>query len=214
VTRGVLWTKKKVKSPDIIVKLKNETDSKLIKGGECMKERMEVTVDPKYINRKVSIYVIIIGVLAFFTYFSIWGFKFDFGLDFLWKFYLGYLVGIIIHEALHAFGFIIFGRVKWTEIKFGFIWKHITPYAHCKVPIKVKSYRIALLLSVVLTGIIPLILALAIGNGLLVSISVFLIAGGIGDWIVFRKINTFPRNTLLVDHPDAIGCFIYKDAIV
>ncbi|WP_338470809.1 DUF3267 domain-containing protein [Niallia sp. XMNu-256] len=175
-----------------------------------MKQSIEVTVDPRYMNRKASIYTIIIGILAFIAFFSIWGFEFNFSLDFLWKFYLGYVVGVIIHEALHGFGFIVFGKAKITEVKFGFILKHITPYAHCKVPIKVKAYRIALLLPVILTGIIPLILALAIGNGLLLAISVFLMAGGIGDWIIFRKIKPYSGNALLEDHPNAIGCIIYK----
>ena len=178
-----------------------------------MKDYIEVTVDPEYMNQKSLIYTVIIGLLASIAYFSIWGFHFDFGFEILWKFYLGYLIGIILHEGLHAFGFIVFGKVKMSDIKFGFIWKYITPYAHCKVSMKVKSYRIALLLPVILTGIIPLILALSIGNGLLLSISVFLIAGGVGDWIVFRKIYTFPADAQLEDHPNAIGCIIHIDTV-
>jgi hypothetical protein len=147
-------------------------------------------------------------------YFLIWGFHFDFGFNFLWKFYLGYLVGIIIHEILHALGFMIFGKVKRSEIKFGVMWKHLTPYAHCKVPMKVMSYRIALLLPVIFTGIIPLIIAIAIGDGLWVAISVFLVAGGIGDWIIFRKIKQFSGNSIIEDHPSAIGCIVYQYKVV
>lgn len=176
-----------------------------------MKDKVEVIVDPKYMNQKATIYTVVIGVIAFAAYFAIWGFTFDFGLDFLWKFYLGYLIGIILHEALHALGFIFVGKAKKSDIKFGFIWKYVTPYAHCKVPMTVKSYRISLLLPVILTGIIPLFIALAFGSGLLVAISVFLIAGGMGDWIIFRKINSFSGDAILEDHPSTIGCIIYQN---
>src|SRR5699024_4411392 len=162
-------------------------------------------------NRQAFLYTLITGVLSSVVFFFIWGMEFNFGFDFLWKFYIGYLLGIILHEALHAFGFILFGEAKMTEIKFGIMWKYIAPYAHCKVPLTIKAYRIALLLPVILTVIIPLILALIIGNGLLLFISVLLTAGGIGDWIIFRRIKTFPGNALLEDHPTKIGCIIYEE---
>lgn len=175
-----------------------------------MKEYTEIVIDPKYMNQKASIFALIIATLALIIYFLIWGFKMDIELKDLWKFYLGIFIGIILHEGIHAFGFIMFGKAKLSEIKFGIIWKHITPYAHCKIPMTVNSYRISLMLPVIITGILPMILALAIGNGLLMSVSIFLIAGGIGDLIIFYKINTFSGNALLKDLPDAIGCIIYK----
>ncbi len=183
-----------------------------MKEGESMNDRIEVIVDPKYMNLKANIYAVVIGVISFASYFAIWGLStFDFGMDFLWQFYLGFLIGIILHETIHALGFMFVGKAKGSDIKFGFIWKHLTPYAHCKVPMTVKSYRISLLLPVILTGIIPLFIALVFGNWLLVAISVFLIAGGMGDWIVFRKINSFSGDLLLEDHPNAIGCIIYQN---
>ncbi|WP_010170165.1 DUF3267 domain-containing protein [Bacillus coahuilensis] len=161
-------------------------------------------------NNQAMIYSLVLVAIVFILYILIWGSTFSFGWGLLLKFYIGYMIGIILHELIHAIGFIVFGKAKLSEVKFGFMLKHLTPYAHCKVPITVKSYKIALLLPVIVTGIIPLIWSLAIGNVLLISISVFLIAGGIGDWIVFRKIYKFPNEALLEDHPDAIGCIIYQ----
>lgn len=174
-----------------------------------MKNGIEEIVDPNEMNQKALIYTVIIGLVALFAYFSLWGFRLDFEFVSLWRFYISILIGVIFHEALHAIGFIIFGKAKLKDIKFGVIWKHITPYAHCKVPLKVNAYRIALLLPVILTGIIPLIIALSIGNGLLFSVSVFLIAGGLGDWIIFRKLEKYPHTSLIADHPSEIGCIVY-----
>ncbi|WP_246946165.1 DUF3267 domain-containing protein [Bacillus pinisoli] len=173
-----------------------------------MNERIEVTVDPSDMNRQAITYSFIITVLAFVLYLPIWGFKINLGWDILLKFYVCYMLGIIIHELLHAIGFIIFGKAKLGDIKFGFIMKHMMPYAHCKVPITALSYKISLLLPVILTGIVPFSLGVILGNGLWVTVSVFLIAGGVGDWIIFRKIYKYPHDALLEDHPSAIGCVV------
>jgi hypothetical protein len=178
-----------------------------------MKNGIEEIVDPNEMNQKALKYTVIIGGVALFAYFSIWGFRLDFEFGFFWRFYIGILIGVVFHEVLHAIGFMIFGKAKMKDIKFGVIWKHITPYAHCKVPLKINAYRIALLLPFILTGIIPLIIALSIGNGLLFSLAVFLIVGGIGDWIIFRKIRKYHRTSLISDHHSAIGCIVYKEEI-
>src|SRR5699024_10618428 len=124
-------------------------------------------------NRQAFLYTLITGDLSSVVFFFIWGMEFNFGFDFLWKFYIGYLLGIILHEALHAFGFILFGEAKMTEIKFGIMWKYIASSPHCTAPVAIKIYIFAFFLPFCIIAIFHLILHLILGMEFLVLIFIY-----------------------------------------
>ena len=182
-----------------------------------MEEKFEVLIDPKKMNQQATIFIIAIALISVALYYSIWGFTWDLSVMAFLKFSLFNFIGIIIHELIHAIAFIVIGKAKISDIKFGFIWKHLTPYAHCKVQLSMRAYKISILLPVIITGFIPLIIGFSMNNLLTVLVSAFLIAGGIGDWIVYRKLRPFTNNAVVIDHPSEIGCIVEtkgKDAVL
>ena len=123
-------------------------------------------------------------------------------------FIAAFILGSFLHEVLHAVGFLIFGKLKISQVKIGIIWKFITPYAHCRVPLKASVYRIALLLPAVLLGIIPSIVAIIIGKSwLLIYGTIFTVLAG-GDILIFWIIKKVKSNELVKDHPEQCGCYI------
>jgi hypothetical protein len=103
-----------------------------------------------------------------FIYFSIWNFNSSTALSInftLWNILIGLLILFvlsILHELLHAIGFLIFGKVNWSDIAFGVKWKSLTPYGYCKIPVKAIVYIIALILPTIILGVIPLTISLLI----------------------------------------------------
>ncbi len=123
-------------------------------------------------------------------------------------FIIAFILGAFLHEVLHAVGFLIFGKLKPSQVKIGIIWKYITPYAHCKIPLKASVYRIALILPAILLGIIPSIIALISGKSwLIIYGTLFTILAG-GDILVFFIIRKVGNNELVKDHPQRCGCHI------
>ena len=120
------------------------------------------------------------------------------------------IIGAVLHEVLHALSFLIIGKVTKENVKLGFQWRSLTPYAHCKIPVNASLYRVSLLMPALVMGIIPWFVALTTGNGwLLVYAVIFTIVGG-GDiltiWII-RKVNP---NQFVQDHPSNCGCYVYE----
>ena len=123
-------------------------------------------------------------------------------------FIIAFVLGAFLHEILHALGFLIFGKLEFSQVKIGIIWKFITPYAHCKVPLKASVYRIALLLPAILLGVVPTIVAIIIGKSwLLIYGTIFTVLAG-GDILIFWIIKKVKSNELVKDHPEQCGCYI------
>jgi hypothetical protein len=80
----------------------------------------------------------------------------------------------------------------------------LTPYCHCKEPLKVKYYILGAITPAIILGFIPSILAILIGNiGLLIFGILFTMAA----INLIRKEN---MNELVQDHPSEAGCYSYR----
>ncbi|MFP7476875.1 DUF3267 domain-containing protein [Terribacillus saccharophilus] len=175
-----------------------------------MKKR-EVLFDMGKLQRQAMYLTAGLMFAASFIYFAFYGLEFRITLFGLLLFLVLVVLGIILHELLHGIGFIVFGKAKPRQIKYGISWKDGAAYAHCMIPIKVSAYRVALLLPVILTGLIPLVISFIVGNGVLLTVSVILTAGGIGDWLIFRSLKIYKASQLVKDHPTKVGYYIYTD---
>jgi len=126
-------------------------------------------------------------------------------------FIIAFILGGFLHEILHALGFLIFGKLKFSQVKIGIIWKFITPFAHCRIPLKASVYRIALLLPAIILGIIPSIAAIIIGKSwLLIYGTLFTILAG-GDFLILWIIKKVKSDELVKDHPKRCGCYIINN---
>lgn len=111
------------------------------------------------------------------------------------------IIFVVLHEAIHLIGFRYIGGVPKQELNWGFNWKMMVAYAHAKKPITVKQMKKVLLLPFVPTGLLPLMIGIAINNLPLSILGVILTAGCIGDFILYRKLGKFPEHALVLDHP-------------
>ena len=128
-------------------------------------------------------------------------------------FFLVLVVGIVVHELLHGVGWALYAKKGFQSIRFGVNWKFLTPYCHCKEPLRVKHYVVGGALPLVVMGIIPSLTAIIIGNGFLLCFGIFFSWAAGGDIIslfMLRKIN---RETFVYDHPDKLGFYIKNEQI-
>ena len=173
---------------------------------ESLRKR-EVSISFWRANFFAVISVLPILIILYFLYSFIWE---EPAISFNFPYWLFYLIGVVIHELIHGLYAMKFSKQGMKSIKFGFAWKTLTPYCHCKEPLTARDYRIVLLSPLIILGIIPAIIGLIIGhNGIYGFGLLFILAAG-GDLIIFWKLRNENKNTLVLDSPDKCGCIIYE----
>ncbi len=130
-----------------------------------------------------------------------------------WYFLPIFVVGIIIHELIHAVSWMIAGKLSFKQMKFGFQLKTLTPYAHCTVPIKKSAYVFGTLMPAIILGLIPFVAALRDGNGWILIIAVLFTFAAVGDFLIVWLIRTVAWDALVEDHPENAGCFVYEKPV-
>ncbi len=120
------------------------------------------------------------------------------------------ILGVIMHELIHGISWAIFAKKGFKSMKFGVLWKMLTPYCHCKEPLKVKHYIIGGIMPAIILGIIPAFLSIIIGNFELLLFGVFFTIVAAGDFLIINLIRKENLNDLVQDHPSEAGCYIYR----
>lgn len=128
--------------------------------------------------------------------------------DPIWRFFAYFLLGIILHEAIHGLTWTIAGRVPWKSMKFGVVWQALTPYCHSTVPLKPSAYRLGAAMPGLLLGVMPMLIGLTTGLGwLLVWGAVMTISAG-GDMFILWLIRHVTAAQWVLDHPSRAGCIV------
>lgn len=125
-----------------------------------------------------------------------------------WSFVPVLLLGVVAHEALHAAAWVWLGGKPWSAIRFGFQLKTLTPYAHCTEPIEVRAYRAGAAAPGVVLGLLPLVVATAVGNGWLLWFGLFFTLAAVGDLVILWTLRGVEAGRLIVDHPTRAGCYV------
>jgi hypothetical protein len=118
------------------------------------------------------------------------------------------LIGVPLHEMLHAIGWVVFGKKAFSDIQLGFQWKMLTPYAHLKVPINAFGYRMGTLLPGLALGLVPFLIGLATGDGWLCMLGLFFIFAAGGDLLTIWILRKLDASDLVLDHPSRVGCLV------
>ena len=134
-----------------------------------------------------------------------------FGLSFLLWMLPVLLISIVIHEGLHALGWIMLGGVRPSQVSFGFDRRNLAPYTHADADVRASAYRIAVALPGVLQGVIPTIIGLGIANGPLTLYGAFMLSAAVGDMYVLWIIRHLNGAALVRDHPSQVGCMVRRD---
>lgn len=137
---------------------------------------------------------------------------FSFSLS-LWTivfFIIVYILLIILHELFHLLGFRVFGDVPWKKMIVGVNLKMGIAYATTDQLMTNRAIRKALLLPFWTTGILPAVIGLYIGSGLLVSLSALLIGGAAGDFAMYKELKELPDDWVVKDDPELPKLYVYS----
>lgn len=120
----------------------------------------------------------------------------------------GYGVALFLHEGIHALAMRTAGRVPWRSISFRLKLAEGVAYVHTEQAMTARAYRWVLLAPNVALGLVPWGVGLAVGSGWLVAFAGLMLASGLGDFAVWRRLRGIPSHTLVRDHPTEPGCEI------
>ena len=171
------------------------------------KEIEEYTMGMGRVNLITVIMIIPIAVLILLPFILIWGYEiFKIGKEsFMDYFILIFLGGMIIHELLHGLTWGYFASNGFKSIKFGLERKFLTPYCHCKEPLKVKHYKIGVAMPLIVMGIIPSIIGLILGYGEVLCFGIFFTWAAGGDIIALFMLRKLESDVYVSDHPKKMG---------
>ncbi|MEL7363723.1 MAG: DUF3267 domain-containing protein [Bacteroidota bacterium] len=123
---------------------------------------------------------------------------------------LGLVLGTTAHEVLHAVAWKVAGGVPWTTIAFGFNWKALAPFAHCRVPMTARAYLIGAATPGLVLGVLPSLVGIATGWGMWTAFGfLFTVAAG-GDAVTMWVLRNVRGTWLVEDHPTRAGCVVYE----
>jgi hypothetical protein len=124
---------------------------------------------------------------------------------------LGLLLGsMVVHEGLHALGFVWVGGVGKTAVSFGMNWRAFTPYAHCREPLTATAYRLCVALPGLVLGLLPGLLGLLLGNAPLLLFGGWMLVAAGGDVAVLWATRHVAAAARVRDHPTQAGCLVLQ----
>ncbi len=183
-------------------------------------EKEKLTIDLVWAN-KFGLLILIPIVLVFgLPFYLVWRSELDFkgifgGLGLSASIYVFgiILLGIVVHELIHGITWAIFAKNGLKSMKFGVMWKMLTPYCHCKEPLKVKEYIIGAIAPGIILGILPAVVAIFNGSIGLLIFGIFFTMAACGDFLIINLIRKENGHDLVQDHPTEAGCYIYRKII-
>jgi hypothetical protein len=119
-----------------------------------------------------------------------------------------FVVSVVAHEGLHAAGWLLFGRVPRSAVKFGI--RHATPYAHTRAAVEAGPYRIGIALPGLLLGILPVALSWLTGSSVLMLYGALMLSAAAGDILILWLLRDVRVRQLVQDHPTKAGCQVLQ----
>ena len=120
------------------------------------------------------------------------------------------ILGIVVHELIHGITWTMFAKNGHKSIKYGVLWKMVTPYCHCKEPLLLKHYIIGAITPAIILGFLPAIYAIFTGNIGFLVFGIFFTMAALGDFMIINLLRKENMNSFVLDHPSEAGCFIYR----
>jgi len=119
-------------------------------------------------------------------------------------------IGIIAHELIHGITWAMYTKNGFKSIKFGVLWKVLTPYCHCSEPLKVKHYITGAIMPAIILGFLPFVYSLFTGNALWLFFGIFFTMSAVGDFLIVNLVRKEDMNSLVLDHPSEVGCYVFR----
>ena len=183
----------------------------------------ELTIDVFRANLYAVVATLPISIFACILYYLIWSEKFS--REYIaaaasyYKPLMGYIsigvfvaliLGAVIHELIHGLTWSLFARTGFKSIRFGIIWKAMTPYCHCSEPLRVREYVIGGAMPGIILGILPLVFGIGTGNFFVFTFGLLFAMAAGGDLLIINMLRKESGHSFVQDHPSKIGCFIFR----
>ncbi len=120
------------------------------------------------------------------------------------------LAGIVVHELIHGLTWAIFCKNGYKSIRYGVMWQYLTPYCHCKEPLRLRQYITGAIMPAIILGFIPSMVAIINGSFLLLLFGLFFTLAAGGDFLVIWMLRNEKKSSYVQDHPDEVGCFVLE----
>lgn len=120
---------------------------------------------------------------------------------------------IVVHELIHGLSWAIFARHHWKDIEFGFMKEYLTPYCTCLEPLTRGQYAFGAVMPLVLLGILPMIIGVAIGSFPMLLMGIIMADSAAGDILIVWKILRYRSDAgelVYMDHPTQAGGVIFE----
>jgi hypothetical protein len=175
----------------------------------------EATLTPAQVNLASVPLSLLILVACALPYLLLWG-PASLGAGFsqigLW-FIPVFILGVVVHELLHGLGWLWWGKLAPADIKFGFHWKVLMPYAHARTPMGVRAYRWGAALPGIVTGGLPALAGLVLGQPVLLIMGTIFVLAAVGDLMILWAIRKLPITARVLDHPTLPGCLVLRENV-
>jgi len=122
------------------------------------------------------------------------------------------IMGVLLHELLHGLTWMWLGKKSPDSIHYGMNLKALSPYAHCREPLNIRAYRWGAAMPGLILGILPALLGILTGNGLIMLFGLlFTVAAG-GDALVLWTLRKENSLEWVLDHPFRAGCIVIESS--
>ena len=118
-----------------------------------------------------------------------------------------------VHEGIHALTWAMFGKDYWKSIRFGVIWKALTPYCTCLRPAKRGQYILGAAMPTLVLGIGLTAAAALTGVYWVFILALAMIFGGGGDFAIILKMllhRQRGKEAVYYDHPYECGVVVFE----
>ena len=153
-------------------------------------------------------FLVLVGGVAGCVYYSVWHtFELESVANALWL-AVAIAAGIVVHELIHGFTWMLVTKQSFKHLSFGTMAGAV--YCHIDVPMSKRHYLVGAVMPLLLLGLIPTVVAVAVGSVFWLVFGVIFIVSAIGDILIMWALRGEPSDALVYDHPTAAGCVVYR----
>ncbi len=114
----------------------------------------------------------------------------------------------VLHELIHALGWIAFARVPWRSVSVRRTWRVMGFIACTNTALPVSAYRLSTVLPAAILGGGSLITGLTVGNGMVVLWGLFFLIECYSDITVLLATSGLRAPAKVREYPDRLGCLV------
>lgn len=116
--------------------------------------------------------------------------------------------GLFLHEVGHLVGYRLFGRLGPGAARLSFGRAPLAPQIKCEKPISATAYRRMLWLPGLALGVVPGVIAIAVGSWALLIWAVWMTVTAGGDVAALWAMRDLLAGTPVRGHPTRVGCVV------